>query len=116
MLMWTAAFFTAFLNAGPTAAFFLPIVMQSSFTGFSDLVWWALSLGILAGSNSTITGATAGVVTQTLLDEYDAMQTNVKDKYLLTFKNFSQRGVPIALMFLVLSSIYIATLSSIGGL
>jgi len=115
-MMWTAAFFTAFLNAGPSAAFFLPIVMQSPFAGFSDLVWWALSLGILAGSNSTITGATAGVVMQTILDEHDNKQTKIEDKYHLTFSNFSQRGIPIAIMFLMLSSVYIAVLSNIAGL
>ena len=69
MLMWVVAFFTAFLNAGPAAVFFIPVVMHSHFTNLSDVAWWALSLGILAGSSATVTGATAGIVTQTMLEE-----------------------------------------------
>lgn len=115
LLMWIAAFFTAFLNAGPATVFFIPIVMHSPFAGFSDIVWWALSLGVLAGSSATITGATAGVVTQTILDEYNSLGLNGKDKFLITFRSYSQKGIPIALMFLMISSIYIVFLCSIPG-
>jgi len=115
-LMWVAAFFTAFLNAGPSTAFFIPIVMHSQFTNFSDLVWWALSLGVLAGSSATITGATAGIVTQTMLEEKSTSGMLSKDGRFLTFGEYSKVGVPIALMFLVISSLYIAFLCAIPGI
>lgn len=113
ILMWTAAFFTAFLNAGPATAFFIPIVLHAHFAAFGDIVWWALSLGVLAGSSATITGATAGIVTQTIIEEnrFLGIETD-----LLTFGNYSKKGVPIALMFLVISTVYILFLCSIPGI
>jgi Na+/H+ antiporter NhaD/arsenite permease-like protein len=114
--MWIAALLSAFLNAGPATVFFIPIVLDSHFAGFSDTAWWALSLGVLAGSSATITGATAGVVTQTLLSEYNWTGLDGKDKYELTFANFSQRGIPVALMFLAISSVYIIFLCSIAAI
>jgi Na+/H+ antiporter NhaD/arsenite permease-like protein len=116
LLMWIAALLSAFLNAGPATVFFIPIVLDSHFAGFSDTAWWALSLGVLAGSSATITGATAGVVTQTLLSEYNWTGLDGKDKYELTFANFSQRGIPVALMFLAISSVYIIFLCSIAAI
>ncbi|UCC95278.1 MAG: hypothetical protein JSW40_00595 [Candidatus Omnitrophota bacterium] len=115
LLIWGAAFFTAFLNAGPATVFFIPIVTHSHFAGSSDLVWWALSLGVLAGSSATITGATAGIVTQTILDEYNSVELKGKDRFLLTFSKYNRKGIPIALMFLVISSIYIIFLSTVPG-
>jgi Na+/H+ antiporter NhaD/arsenite permease-like protein len=116
MLMWSAALFTAFLNAGPATALFLPIIMHSHFAGTSDIVWWALSLGVLAGSSATITGATGGIVTQTILEENKSFSAGKGDKRLLTFKNYSSHAIPVAVIFLLISSAYIVFLSSIKGL
>jgi Na+/H+ antiporter NhaD/arsenite permease-like protein len=109
LLMWTAAFFTAFLNAGPATVLFIPVVMHSHFAASSDIAWWALSLGVLAGSSATITGATAGIVAQTMLEESDLNE----NKGRFTFRVYSTHGLPIALMFLIISSVYIAFLCSV---
>ena len=116
ILMWGVAFITAFLNAGPAAAFFLPVVLTSPFAASSDIVWWTLSLGILAGSSATLTGATAGIVTQTILDNDREEQGTAADLPLLTFGAYSKCGVPIALIMLILSSVYIAFLESLPGI
>ncbi|MBF0253585.1 MAG: PDZ domain-containing protein [Candidatus Omnitrophica bacterium] len=113
-LLWTAGFFTAFLNAGPAAAFFVPVVMHSHFAGSSDLVWWALSLGILAGSSATLAGATAGVVSQSLME--GAPGSVPKPEERMSFARYSRFGVPVAVMFLVISSLYIVFLASIPGI
>jgi len=113
VMMWVVAFFTMFLNAGPSTAFFMPIILQSQFAAFSDIVWWALSLGVLAGSSATLTGATAGIVTQTLLEEKGATWGKSALSSRFTFKTYSKTGIPIALMFLIISTIYIIFLYSI---
>ena len=116
LLMWSAALCTAFLNAGPAAAFFIPMLMNGPYSAFNDTVWWALSLGILAGSCATLAGATGGIVTQTLLEEdQHALKGHIKGAE-LTFHKFSQRGVPLSVIFLAISSIYIVILAMAQGI
>ena len=116
LLMWIVAFVTMFLNAGPATVFFIPIVMSSHVATFSSISWWALSLGVLAGSCATITGASAGVVTQTLLEENHQEGKDGNSARLLTFSNYSEVGIPLALIFLVISSFYILALNGISTL
>lgn len=115
IIMWVAAFSTAFLNAGPSTAFFIPIIMHSDFVGFNDIAWWALSLGVLAGSSATITGATAGIVTQALLDDHSEASTDPGKSAELTFRAFSERGIPLAFIFLGISTLYIMLLFAMPG-
>jgi Na+/H+ antiporter NhaD/arsenite permease-like protein len=108
ILMWGAALITAFLNAGPTTAFFIPIVVGLGGAGSGELVWWSLSLGVLAGSSATIFGATAGPVSASLLENYK--QTGDITSFsgrTISAQQFMAVGLPIALMFLTFSSFYI---------
>jgi Na+/H+ antiporter NhaD/arsenite permease-like protein/S1-C subfamily serine protease len=117
LLMWLAAGITAFLNAGPATALFLPLVLSFGMSAPHYLYFWALSLGVLAGSSATLTGATAGSVSSNMLDEFLNMQkvkkvNGLKDKSLpftsaLSFREYSRIGIPVALIFLVVSSVYI---------
>ena len=120
LLMWTGAFVTCFLNAGPTTAMFLPIVLSLETAAPHSLYWWALSLGVCAGSSGTLAGATAGSVTATMLDRFmgeeaarPAAPTASRHEPAavigkLTFREYSALGMPVMLMLLVMSSIYIA--------
>jgi len=126
LLMWLAGIVTAFLNAGPSTAFFLPLVMNFKVACPHYLDFWALSLGVLAGSSATLTGATAGSVSSNMLDEF--LSTHVRggknspklangntcinssdtyDNSHLSFREYAKLGIPIALIFLTISSIYI---------
>ena len=119
LLMWTGAFTTCFLNAGPTAAMFLPIVLSLKSAAPHNLYWWSLSLGVCAGSSGTLVGATAGSVTATMVDRF--IKKEAADRTLLsissdknggkltkmTFAEFASFGLPIMLIFLLISSIYI---------
>ncbi len=116
ILMFGGAICTAFLNAGPAAAFFIPMLMHGPYASFNDTVWWALSLGVLAGSSATLTGATAGIVTQTILGEGEHGVSGEKNRFEMTFQDFSKRGVPIAIIFLAISSVYITFLVMIRGI
>ena len=111
VLMWTAAFLTAFLNAGPTAALFFPVVMGCALAPDHHIIWWALSLGIMAGSSATVFGATAGPVSITLLERFSAEnRMELPGGNTITFKQFAGTGVPLMLIFLSVSSVYVTFL------
>ncbi|MBF0384270.1 MAG: PDZ domain-containing protein [Candidatus Omnitrophica bacterium] len=111
LLMWFMAVFTSFMNAGPATAFFIPIIMSSGYADFTDVIWWALNLGSIAGSCACITGASAGIISQTLVEDLYPNRVDGKSREGLSFANYSRRGIPAALMFLVIASIYIVILS-----
>ena len=119
LLMWSGAFVTCFMNAGPAAAMFLPIVLSFKSVVPHNLYWWSLSLGVCAGSSGTLIGATAGGVTATMVDRFikkEKKDPNVSlkladinsGKYTkMTFQEYASLGFPIMLIFLLISSIYI---------
>lgn len=109
-LLWTVAVFTAILNAGPCAAFFIPVVMQSGYANVTDVVWWAVALGTVAGACAFMSGASAGIIAPTMVEQYCPRTATGKKTEPLTFASYSKRGVPIALIFLVTSTIYLMIL------
>lgn len=122
LLMWAGAFVTCFLNAGPATALFMPIVFSFNSAAPHNLYWWALSLGVCAGSSGTLAGATAGSVTATMLDKFIkkekkesiiSSRSTTRDKgrlTKLTFKGYAALGLPMMLIFLLISSIYITVI------
>jgi len=101
-LAWAAALLTCFLNAGPTTALLMHVLaIDLAGVDNTNAVWWALSLGVCAGSSATLTGATAGPVAAGLLEARGER---------LTFLQFARTGVPIMLLFLIVSSAYLALL------
>jgi Na+/H+ antiporter NhaD/arsenite permease-like protein len=99
ILAWVAALLTCALNAGPTTALLVHTLLASVPPGAAgEQVWWALSLGVCAGSSGTLTGATAGPVAASLLAPKGAP---------LTFARFARTGTPLMLVFLLLSSGYL---------
>jgi Na+/H+ antiporter NhaD/arsenite permease-like protein len=111
ILMWSAAFFTAFLNAGPTTALFFPIVLGFTLALPHHVMWWSLSLGVLAGSSATIFGATAGPVAGTLVENFSSKyQLALSGGNTITFGQFARIGMPVMLLFLSISSVYVTHL------
>lgn len=111
ILMWTSAFMAAFLNAGPTTLLFFPIVMSFTAVPPHHIIWWALSLGVLAGSSATIFGATAGPVAVSLVERFcSKRRVHLMGGDALTYEHFLEIGLPMMLIFLGLSSIYIVLL------
>lgn len=109
LLMWVAGAATAFLNAGPATALFLPLtlnIMHQNSADIHNVFFWALSLGILAGSSATLAGATAGSVSASMLDKF--FSANKSGNYSpLTFREYAKTGIPVAMLFLIASSVYI---------
>lgn len=131
LLMWSGAFVTCFLNAGPAAAMLLPVVFSFQTAAPHSLYWWSLSLGVCAGSSGTLVGATAGGVTATMVDKFIKKQLsnlslglnkfaseaspqvskkNSQRYTRLTFQEYASFGLPIMFIFLLISSIYIAAI------
>jgi Na+/H+ antiporter NhaD/arsenite permease-like protein len=96
-LAWGAALLTAVLSAGPTTALLLHLLPAGTGAGAPAL--WALSLGVCAGSSATLTGATAGPVAASLLE---------RQGHQLTFNRFARTGLPVLLLLLLVSSVYLA--------
>lgn len=114
-LMWIAWAITPFLNAGPATAFFIPVAQEINIWIPGDVVWWALSLGILAGSSAALTGATSGPIAVSFLEKHRQSLTKNNRKtgsqLKLDFKEYLNFGLPISLLFLGFSSLYIAIIA-----
>jgi len=108
IIMWSSAFITSLLSAGPTTALFLPIVLGAGIAASNNIIWWSLSLGVLAGSSSSIIGATAGPVAISLLENFSSLYGfKLNNSNTITYKEFSKTGIPIMFIFLLISSVYI---------
>lgn len=104
-LMWVAAIATLFLNAGPSTAFFIPLATQLYQLTPDVAIWWALSLGVLAGSSGALTGATAGAIAESHFNRY--FKGDEQQEMVLDFRTYLQWGLPLMLLFLTLSSLYL---------
>lgn len=115
-LMWIAAFLTIFLNAGATTAFFVPVASNMDAALADPTVWWALSLGVLAGSSAALTGATAGPLAASHLDRFIKTHPGIQELIpaggALDFKGYLHWGLPMMGIFLMLSSLYIIAVAS----
>lgn len=118
LVMWIAAFFTAFMSAGPTTAIFIPAVFHFGILPPNYLFWWALSLGVLAGSSATLYGASGGPLASSIIIKFwkkykksfdpGSPLNNLKKAF--SFKEYLKVGGPIMIMFLIISSLYITFL------
>jgi Na+/H+ antiporter NhaD/arsenite permease-like protein len=118
LIMCFAAFLAAFLNAGPTAAIFIPIIIHFGIMPPHYLYWWALSLGVVAGSSASLYGASGGPLASSIIGKFwrrnkktlgpDSMLSNLKKS--MSFKEYFQVGGPILIIFLIISIAYIVFL------
>jgi Na+/H+ antiporter NhaD/arsenite permease-like protein len=107
ILMWGACFLTMFFNAGPTTMMFLPMFLTIHGVEPTSLIFWALSLGVCAGSSGSLNGATAGPVSSTLLERFSINQRKYNSSDLLDYQSYSVVGLPIMYLHLLVSTLYI---------
>ncbi|MBF0116121.1 MAG: hypothetical protein HQM04_13920 [Magnetococcales bacterium] len=114
VLMWLAGIVTPLFNAGPTTALLIPVVKGMAIDLPGDAIWWALSLGVLAGSSATLSGATAGPVVASTMTRYvrELPPDRRRTGDVLDFHGYLQWGIPIALLFLMISTVYITIISA----
>ena len=114
LLMVVAGVVTLFLNAGPSTAFFIPVAGDMSAYIPGDVVWWSLSLGVLAGSSAALTGATAGSVSMTFLENkllrHPEMRAFLLPSQGLDARTFSRHGLPLMAIFMGISALYILSI------
>jgi len=116
IIMWAAALITSLLNAGPTTAIFFPIILNIALHPPANVIWWSLSLGVLAGSSATIMGATAGPVSAGLIEKHCSLfNLQLNGGNTIQYREFSKIGFPIMFIFLSVSSLYICYLNIYYG-
>jgi Na+/H+ antiporter NhaD/arsenite permease-like protein len=72
-----------------------PIVIQHT---IAEPLWWSLALGVCLGGNGTLIGASANVVSAQICD---------KNKYHISFWEFTKMGFPLMIQSVIISMIYI---------
>ena len=73
-------------------------IQKSMGADYTYPLWWSLSLGACLGGNMTIIGAAANVIVS---------ENAAKDGHPIGFIQFMKYGVPVVLISLIISSVYI---------
>jgi Na+/H+ antiporter NhaD/arsenite permease-like protein len=98
-----SAVLSSFIGAVPVVTIFIPvleIIIPSVPKGY--LLWWALALGANFASNTTIVASACNMVVVGLLE------SNFKEK--VSFFEFMKKGIPITMMGLAISALYLTGL------
>jgi Na+/H+ antiporter NhaD/arsenite permease-like protein len=114
VILWFSACFSAIVDNIPLVIAMIPIVnsivpvfaKQMGLEGAEEAIRtqiqapliWALALGACLGGNGTIIGASANVV---------IVQIARRNKYKISFWQFSRYGLPMMIVSLIISSIYL---------
>ena len=107
ILMWLACLVTPLFNAGPATALLVPVAKAVYGEIPDSAVWWALSLGVLAGSSASLSGATAGPLVASFMANHVRQVGPGSGMAVLDFRRYLQWGLPVAALFLGISSVYI---------
>lgn len=99
VILWGAAFFSAFVDNIPFVATMIPLV-QDLGSVFSDLgpLWWSLALGACLGGNGTLVGASANLVVAGMAE---------KAGYKIRFVDFMKIGLIIMVITVAISNVYL---------
>lgn len=113
-ILWFSACFSAIVDNIPLVIAMIPVVnsivpifaKQMGLEGAEEAIGtqiqapliWALALGACLGGNGTIIGASANVV---------IVQIARRNKYKISFWQFSRYGFPMMIVSLIISSIYL---------
>lgn len=99
-LMPISAVFSSLINSVPYTVTMLPVVenLSAQLPSAGKALWWSLSLGACLGANATLLGSAANLI---------VVQIARKDKIEISFLQFMKIGVPITIINISLSSIYV---------
>ncbi len=111
LVMWFSAFASAFIDNIPFVATMNPLIidmakeMHPGLTGTALLhsadlmpVWWSLALGACLGGNGTAIGASANVIVVGMSEKMGRK---------ITFGRFMLYGMPVMVMTVAISAIYV---------
>lgn len=111
MIIMVAPFITMFTEAGPSTALMLSMIKALNVAIPYDVSWWALSLGVQAGSSATMVGATEGPAAAAQVEEH---YRNLSVSYRLTPSALSRIGLPMLPVFVIGSAIYVTLVITMG--
>ncbi|MBR5328647.1 MAG: ArsB/NhaD family transporter [Firmicutes bacterium] len=99
VILWVSALLSAILDNIPFVATMIPLVLAMEHSGVDVTpLWWAISLGACLGGNGTLIGASANVVLSGIAN---------KNGYPITFVQFMKIGMPVMLVSIVISTVYL---------
>lgn len=101
-LLWVSAFASSVIDNIPFVATMIPLIKAIGYSAGPDFdiqpLWWALSLGACLGGNGSLVGASANLVVAGIAE---------KSKYKIGFVSFLRIGLPIMILTIIISTIYI---------
>ncbi len=98
-LLWLSGIASAIIDNIPYTATMIPVVQQMGAAGIPiEPLWWSLALGACLGGNATIVGASANVVVANMAG---------RAGHPIGFIAFARYGVVVAVVSLVMSSVYL---------
>lgn len=100
IVLWLSGIASGFLDNIPFTITMIPIVhlLSESIAIPHNILWWSLSLGACLGGNFTVIGASANIVSIGIAKRH---------KVNISFLEFMKSGAVIALISLVISSVYL---------
>ena len=101
MILWGSGIISGIIDNIPYTATMSPMLVEIQKTMGADYthpLWWSLSLGACLGGNMTIIGAAANVIVS---------ENAAKEGHPIGFIQFMKYGVPIVVISLIISSIYV---------
>ncbi|MEE9152132.1 MAG: ArsB/NhaD family transporter [Thermoplasmata archaeon] len=105
LVMWIAAFTASIIGAIPSTLTMIPIVSALSLSlgdldniGGIKTLYWALSLGACLGGNGTPIGTAASIV---------VLGYSERTKHAISYKDFMKLGLPVTIITLSLSTLYL---------
>jgi Na+/H+ antiporter NhaD/arsenite permease-like protein len=102
IILWSIGLASTIINNIPFVALMIPVIfqLQATLAGTPnlDLLWWALALGACLGGNGTVLGSSAGLL---------AVDVAKKNGLKISFMDFAKVGMPITIITLLVSSIYL---------
>jgi len=99
LILWGAAFFSAFVDNIPFVATMIPLVEQMNgvFAEGLNPIWWSLALGACLGGNGTLVGASANLVVAGMAE---------KSGYKIKFVDFMKVGLVVMVITVAIAQIY----------
>ncbi|MFC7060748.1 ArsB/NhaD family transporter [Halobacillus seohaensis] len=100
LMLWSSGILSGIVDNIPFVAAMIPVVQELQGYGMMDVdpIWWSLALGACLGGNGTLIGASANVVVAGLAASY---------REPIPFIKFALYGIPILLLSLVVSTVYV---------
>ena len=97
IILWSVAGLSAFLDNVPVTIALIPVIQGLAQSGINvHPYWWALAFGAGLGGNGTIIGSTANIIVASLSE---------RTRHPITVKLWNQRGLPVMLATLVVTTI-----------